>query len=158
MPQARIFWGKICEESIEEYWSKGTVSYTALNCARLLGFSKIILVGQDLAYIEGQCYSKDSAYKDLKCGINPENGRWEIMADDMEKFANAISSSNNANVRLATAKRRLKNLNNSLYLVKGIQGDMIPTESVYAAFVEPLQEYVAHFNDREYINTSLVGV
>ena len=44
-------WAEICGEDIEEYWSKGTVSYTALNCARLLGCSKIILVGQDLAAI-----------------------------------------------------------------------------------------------------------
>ena len=34
---------------------------------------------------------------------------------------------------------------------------MIPTESVYAAFVKPLSEFALHFNDRTYINTSLVG-
>ncbi len=151
------FWAKICEEDIEEYWSKGTVSYTALNCARLLGCSKIILVGQDLAYIEGQCYSKDSAYKDLVCGINPENGHWEIMAKDFEKFALAISPLEDPEKRAQVAKRRLKNLNASLYLVKGINGDMLPTESVYSAFITPLQEYVENFNDRIYINTSLVG-
>lgn len=150
-------WAEISGLEIDEYWSKGTVSYTALNCARLLGCSKIILVGQDLAYIEGQCYSKDSAYKDLICGVNPENGRWEIMAKDFEKFANAISPLENPEDRAAVAQRRLKNLNASLYLVRGIKGDMLPTESVYAAFVSPLVEYAEHFNDREYINTSLVG-
>jgi len=152
-----LFWGDLIGESVEEYWSKGTVSYTALNCARLLGCSKIVLVGQDLAYIEGQCYSKDSAYKDLVCGINPENNLWEIMAKDMDKFANAISVSEDPEKRLAVAKQRLKNLNASLHVVKGINGEMIPTESVYAAFVQPLQEYVKHFDDRKYINTSLVG-
>ena len=34
---------------------------------------------------------------------------------------------------------------------------MIPTESVYAAFISPLREFAQNFNDREYINTSLVG-
>ena len=34
---------------------------------------------------------------------------------------------------------------------------MLPTESVYAAFVGPLQEFTKQFNDRTYINTSLVG-
>lgn len=150
-------WSEITGENIEEYWSKGTVSYTALNSARLLGCSKIILVGQDLAYIEGQCYSKDSAYKDLVCGVNPEIGRWEIMAKDFEKFADAISNNADKEKRKTAAQRRLKNLNASLYLVKGISGDMIPTESVYAAFVKPLEEYAEHFNDRTYINTSLVG-
>lgn len=151
------FWAEICDENIEEYWSKGTVSYTALNSARLLGFSKIILVGQDLAYIEGQCYSKDSAYKDLCCGFNKESGKWEIYAKDFDKFAQAISSSTNPTQRENTAKNRLKNLNASLHYVKGINGDDIPTESVYATFVKPLEEYIEHFNDRRYVNTSLVG-
>lgn len=151
------FWAGICGENIEEYISKGTVSYTVLNSARILGCSKIILVGQDLAYIGGQCYSKDSAYKDLVCALNPETKRWEIMAQDFDAFSNAISNSPNPEVRKQTALRRLQNLNNSLHFVKGITGEMIPTESVYAAFVSPLQEFAQTFNDRIYINTSLVG-
>lgn len=151
------FWAEICGENIEEYFSKGTVSYTALNSARILGCSKIILVGQDLAYIDGQCYSKDSAYKDLVCAKNPETDRWEIQARDFDAFANALSNSPDIEKRRAAAKRRLENLNNSLYFVKGITGEMIPTESVYAAFVTPLVEFAAKFSDRKYINTSLVG-
>ena len=150
-------WAEICGEEIDEYWTKGTVSYTALNSARILGFSKIILVGQDLAYIGGQCYSKDSAYKDLSCEYNKDSNRWEITAKDFEKFASAISPSDNPEERADTAKRRLLKLNNSLFYVKGIDGTMLPTESVYAAFVAPLSEFALHFNDRKYINTSLVG-
>lgn len=152
-----LFWSKICDENIEEYWSKGTVSYTALNSARLLGCSKLILVGQDLAYIGGQCYSKDSAYKDLVCSFNSEKNKWEITARDFEAFSNAISTDPDINVRNETANRRLYRLNNSLYYVKGIKGDMVPTESVYAVFIKPLSEFAEHFNDREYINTSLEG-
>ena len=151
------FWAEVIQEDIEEYWSKGTVSYTALNSARLLGCSKIILVGQDLAYIEGQCYSKDSVYKDLVCEYNEESKKWEIVAKDFEKFASMITASDEFEIREKGAKERLKNLNASLYYVKGINGDMIPTESVYATFVKPLQEYAEFFNDRKYINTSLVG-
>lgn len=151
------FWANICDENDEEYLSKGTVSYTALNCARLLGCSKIILVGQDLAYIEGQCYSKDSAYKDLSCEYNKETQKWEITAKDFEKFSLAISASQDPEVRSKVAQARLNNLNKSLYYVKGINGDMIPTESVYATFIKPLEEYVERFNDCKYINTSLVG-
>ena len=151
------FWGEIIEENIKEYLSKGTVSYTALNCARILGCSKIILVGQDLAYISGQCYSKDSAYKDLICEFNNETNKWEIKAKDFEKFAQAISVSPNPTIREKVAKRRLHNLNSSLYYVKGINGEMIPTESVYATFVRPLHDFTQQYNDREYINTSLVG-
>lgn len=151
------FWAEVCGENIEEYWSKGTVSYTALNSARLLGCSKIILVGQDLAYIEGQCYSKESAYKDLRCEFDKNTKQWQIVAKDFESFARAISPSDNPDERAEVANRRLSNLNSSLYYVKGIQGYDIPTESVYAAFVRPLSQYVEHFNDRRYINTSLVG-
>lgn len=151
------FWAEVSEIDTKEYSSKGTVSYTALNSARILGFSKIILVGQDLAYIEGQCYSKDSIYKDLSCEFNKEENKWEITAKDFEKFSNAISASKDIEVREKAAKRRLENLNNSLYYVKGINGDMIPTESVYATFIRPLQEFTEQFNDRKYINTSLVG-
>lgn len=150
-------WAEICGENIEEYWSKGTVSYTAMNCARILGCSKIVLVGQDLAYIGGQCYSKDSVYKDLSCEYNSEKNKWEITAKDFDKFAAAISPSSDKQTQNVTAKSRLERLNNALYYVKGIQGDMLPTESVYAAFVGPLSEFAQHFNDRKYINTSLVG-
>jgi len=151
------FWANICGENIEEYWSKGTVSYTAINSARILGCSKIILVGQDLAYIEGQCYSKDSAYKDLVCQYNSENNKWEITAKDFNSFASAISSSSDEETRISTAKRRLERLNGALYYVKGINGDMIPTESVYAEFIKPLSEFALHFNNVKFINTSLVG-
>ncbi len=110
-----------------------------------------------MAYIEGQCYSKDSAYKDLVCAKNPDSGNWEITAKDFEAFANALSNSPDLEKRKQAAQRRLTNLNNSLHFVKGITGEMIPTEAVYAAFVAPLQEFAHKFNDRKYINTSLVG-
>ena len=152
-----FFWKDIAGINIEEYWSKGTVSYAALNCARILGCSRIVLVGQDLAYIEGQCYSKESAYKDLVCSFNKESNKWEITAKDFDNFCASLSNSPDSEARIKTAKKRLQDLNNSLYYVKGIRGDMIPTESVYAAFIRPLKEFAEHFNDREYINTSLLG-
>lgn len=151
------FWSRIINEKTDEYLSKGTVSYTALNIARILGCSKIVMVGQDLAYIEGQCYSKDSAYKDLECRFNKENNKWEITAKDFDNFVESLSNYPNEETRIKAAKTRLKNLNNSLYYVKSIKGEQIPTESVYAAFIKPLSEFAQKFNDREFINTSLVG-
>lgn len=152
-----VLWSQLCGEDISEYSSKGTVSYTALNSARILGCSKIILVGQDLAYTEGQCYSKDSVYKDLVCKFNKENDKWEITAENFEEFASAISPSEDKDVQKSTALRRLERLNNSLYYVKGIKGDMIPTESVYSAFIKPLSEFTERYKGVEYINTSLTG-
>ena len=151
------FWSKLSGIDISEYFSKGTVSYTALNVARILGCSKIVMVGQDLAYLEGQCYSKDSAYKDLICKYNETMKRWEIVAKDFDNFRDSLSNYNDIELRTKVANNRLINLNNSLYYVKGIKGDMIPTESVYAAFIPPLTEFTQKYNDREYINTSLLG-
>lgn len=151
------FWSKIADLDISEYFSKGTVSYTALNVARILGCSKIVLVGQDLAYLEGQCYSKDSAYKDLVCKYNENLKRWEITANDFNSFRDSLSNYPDIEIRTKIANNRLINLNNSLYYVKGINGDMIPTESVYAAFIPPLTEFTQKYSDREYINTSLLG-
>ena len=151
------WWSKLANIDIEEYSSKGTVSYTALNCARILGCSRIIIVGQDLAYVEGQCYSKDSAYKDLVCQYNNETKKWEITAKDFANFCNSLSNSQNKEVRIKTAQKRLENLNASLYYVKGINGDMIPTESVYATFIKPLTEFTEIYNDRKYINASMIG-
>ena len=151
------FWRGVAELDTSEYWSKGTVSYAALNCARILGCSKLVLVGQDLAYVEGQCYSKDSAYKDLECRFNKETKKWEITAKDFDNFCASLSNTENKEMQIQAAKRRLSNLNSALYYVRGIRGDMIPTESVYAAFIKPLKEFTENFPDREYINTSLVG-
>ena len=151
------WWSKLANIDTSEYSSKGTVSYTALNCARLLGCSKIIIVGQDLAYVDGQCYSKDSAYKDLECRFNKETQKWEIVAKDFESFCNSLSNSANEETRIKTAKKRLEDLNASLYYVRGINGDMIPTESVYATFIKPLTEFTKLYNDRKYINASMIG-
>lgn len=150
-------WSKIIDEDTSEYISKGTVSYTALNIARILGCSDIIMVGQDLAYIEGQCYSKDSAYKDLECRFNKDTNKWEITAKDFDRFVASLSNYKDKEKQIEAAKRRLKNLNSSLYYVKSIKGEQIPTESVYAAFIKPLTEFTKLFNDRKYINSSLVG-
>lgn len=150
-------WSKIAGVNSDEYITKGTVSYMALNCARILGCKKLILVGQDLAYLEGQCYSKDSAYKDLECRFNKELNCWEIVARNFEDFCASFANVKETEKAKEIALKRLKDLNNSLYFVKGIKGDMVPTESVYAAFIKPLTEYTKMFNDRIYINTSMVG-
>lgn len=150
-------WSNIANIKINEYISKGTVSYMALNCARILGCKKLVLVGQDLAYLEGQCYSKDSAYKDLECRFNKNLNKWEIVARNFDEFCASLANVNDYEKAKEVALKRLANLNNSLYLVKGINGDMIPTESVYAAFIRPLTEYTKMFDDRIYINTSMVG-
>lgn len=141
----------------DDYFTMGTVSFTALNTAVKLGFSKIILVGQDLAYIDGQCYSKDSAYEDLVCKYNPETNKYEITALDFEKFAKTLSASKSEETRIKVAKQRLVNLNSVLYSVKSVDGKIVPTEAGYASFIQHFENYAKTLEGIELINTSMKG-
>lgn len=156
MPSSQYF-ADIANISTEGYLAQGTVSYMALNTAVKMGFSKIILVGQDLAYIENQCYSKDSNYEDLICEYNPNTDKYEIKAKDFNKFAESLTSYNTEEARIDAAKRRLNTLNSSLYMVKAINGKMIPTEAGYASFITHFAEYAKKISNTELINTSLKG-
>ena len=66
------YWASVTGVDISPYIVHGTVSYSALASAKMLGFSRLILVGQDLAYLNNQCYSKNSAYGDLTFEIDHE--------------------------------------------------------------------------------------
>ena len=156
MPSSQYF-ADIAELSTEGYLAQGTVSYMALNTAVKMGFSKIILVGQDLAYIDGQCYSKDSAYDGLSCKFNSELNKYEIVPNDLIKYADSICSYKTQEDRVAAAKRRLTILNSSLYMVKSIDGKMLPTESGYASFIAHFISYAKQLTDIKLINTSLKG-
>lgn len=151
------YWGKISNTNTEGYGTQGTVSYMALNTAIKMGCSKIILVGQDLAYIEGQCYSKDSAYSELECVYNEQLQKYEIVPKDFEKYRDSLSASDDVDERTKIATERLKILNKSLYSVKSINGAMIPTEAGYAAFIQQFSDYAKSLNDIKLINTSLKG-
>ena len=151
------YWGKISNTNTEGYGTQGTVSYMALNTAIKMGCSKIILVGQDLAYIEGQCYSKDSAYSELECVYNEQLQKYEIVPKDFEKYRDSLSASDDVGERTKVATERLKILNKSLYSVKSINGAMIPTEAGYAAFIQQFSDYAKSLNNIKLINTSLKG-
>ena len=86
---------------------------------------------------------------------NAEQNENHIEEQHEEK--NEEQQEENPEVRKQKAIERINNLNSSLYYVKGINGDMLPTESVYAAFIQPLSEFTQDYPDREYINTSMVG-
>lgn len=151
------YWGKMSGIDTEGYLTQGTVSYMALNTAIKMGCSKIILVGQDLAYIEGQCYSKDSAYSELECVYNEQLQKYAIIPKDFEKYRDSLSASDDVEIRTKVATERLKILNKSLYSVKSINGAMIPTEAGYAAFIKQFADYAKTLEGIELINTSMKG-
>lgn len=157
---ANVCWSKLTGVDISKYDARGTVSYEALYSAKILGFSKIILVGQDLAYVNNQCYSKDSAYSDLGYEFNPETKKFEIKIDNYEGYADSLMPINptwNRELLKGFTEKKVKNLNDTLYFVKGVTGEMLPSQGGYATFIENFRDFAYQNQDLELINSSMIG-
>ncbi len=157
---ANIWWSKITGVDISPYFAKGTVSYEALFSAKMLGFSKIILVGQDLAYVNNQCYSKDAAYSQLIYDVNPETKKVQIKINDYDKYIESLVPKDGVDPKndyKAFASHKITNLNETLYFVRGISGEMLPTQGGYATFIEHFKEFASKNIDLNLINSSMIG-
>lgn len=150
-------WSELSGYDSKEYVSKGTVSYCALNSARILGCAKIIVVGQDLAYLDGQVYSKDSVYKDLKITFDDALKKYKVSVDDIEEYGALLTPSTDKNKRIDVANKRLTLLNEKLTTTKSITGEYIPTEAVYTTFAANIGKYTKNYPNIEFINTSMRG-
>ena len=71
-------WVRDCLKINDELKTLGTVSYTAFMSAVMMGFDRIILCGQDLAYKDGKCYAKGSQFEDLECIFDKEENKFKI--------------------------------------------------------------------------------
>lgn len=154
------YWSNLTGIDISEYTVKGIVSYSALASAKMLGFSKLILVGQDLAYLNNQCYCSNSAYSDLVLAVNPETNKLELKVKDRRRFIKAFASANPKTSQRQVevlADAVVRDTMNSLCLVKGINGEMLPTNKGYATFVEFFSEFAYNNNTLDLINTSMAG-
>ncbi len=154
LPPNKI-WADIAGLETKEYNSRGTVSYCALNSARILGCDTIILVGQDLGYLDNRLYSKDSAYGDLKLVFNETTKNYEVIAENMQRFAEAMST--NKEKQMMYAKQRLAQYNGKITTIKSISGDLIPTDVVYTTFAANISKFPKLYPGRKYINTSMKG-
>ncbi len=158
---ANLWYAGIINEDIELYETKGTVSYNALNCAKILGCNPIILLGQDLAYTDGKCYSDDSAYSSLKCKLNPLTNKAEIIPDNYEEYRHSIFGDKHPyteDEQNKYIKHKLKVLNSSLAFVEGQNNDILPTEQGYAMFIEYFKDFAKRNNSQiNLINASVGG-
>ena len=150
-------WAEVTKFDNTNYASRGTVSFAALNSAVNMGFNNVILVGQDLAYIDNNCYAKGSVYEDLVCELNPNTKMYEIKAKDFDKFANVLSPSPEKKDKIRCAKERLENLNSTIHTVIGIDGSLIATSAAYAAFIYHFSDYARSLKNIKLINTSMKG-
>lgn len=160
--------GGIIGDNPRQYETKGTVSYNALASAKLLGCDPIILIGQDLAYSDGYCYAKGSAYENLQCVKNAQTNKYEVIVTNKEAYLAQVFDKNHANVSNEDAKERflawkLKELNEKMAFVKGQdslgqEGEMIPTEPSYALFVSAFEAFAHKYNKEiRLINSSIGG-
>lgn len=154
------YWSILTGIDVNDYSSAGTVSYEALLSAKMLGFKKLILVGQDLAYVNNQCYSKDGSYSDMVYEMDPKTGKPKFKIQDMDKYLESCSSVDSefskADVK-NFADDKLKIYNDTTCFIKGITGEMVPTLSAYAMFVNFFKEFAYLNPDLELINTSMIG-
>ena len=133
----------VLEINISNNKTIGTVSYLALSSAKTMGFKKIILCGQDLAFKDGKCYAKGSAYEDLECILNPDTNKYEIIARDYESYKHKLLSKKYIEGKYADyyTKNYIKKLNSTIYTVKGQNGQILPTQACYAIFIKHFENF-----------------
>ncbi len=130
-------WIRDCLKINDELKTLGTVSYTALMSAYIMGFERIILCGQDLAYKDGQCYAKGSQFEDLECIFDETEQKYKIIAPDFEKYTSSFKTERNTQeTAKEIAKNNLEFLNKNIYTVKSQEGKNIPTQTGYALFID----------------------
>ena len=130
-------WVLDCLKMQSNLQTVGTVSYMALVSAFLMGFEKIVVIGQDLAYKDGNCYAKGSHYENLRCVFKKELNKYVIEPDNIEKFEKAVTpSSTDSKIIKLNAQKYLKFLNDNIATIKAQNGSLIPTQTGYAIFVD----------------------
>lgn len=158
---ANNIWTSFANIDNRPYISNGTVSYTAVYSAMLLGCKKIVLVGQDLAFCGGKCYS-NGTNRGLIYKENSTTGKIEVVVADGQKEKIKEALYGKANFTDDEKERYLQkyvdNINSKLYYVEGIKGNKLPTTVDYASFISQFEEFATKFgNFIELYNTSLEG-
>lgn len=156
------YWIKKLANSKKNLKTLGTVSYTALNSALLMGFNKIVMCGQDLAYKNGECYAKGSQFEHIKCVFDEEQKKYVIKISDIQKHLDLIcNEKSNRAFEQAALTYYIKLLNENLYTVKGQDGSMLPTQTGYALFIDYFADFAleAKENNKDLIliNSSTGG-
>ncbi len=130
-------WIRDCLKINDELKTLGTVSYTAFMSAYIMGFERIVICGQDLAYKDGRCYAKGSQFEDLECIFDENEKKFKIVAPNFEKYASSFKTERNTQEKAnIIAKNNLEFLNKNIYTVKSQNGENIPTQTGYALFID----------------------
>lgn len=146
---ANLIYNRVFGVSNDKFETKGTVAYNALFAAKVMGCSPIILVGQDLAYVDGCCYSAKSPLSDIKCRKNGVN--WEVYVENRERLKENLyglrKDFGNAKYDLAI-DRKIAGLNDQLMSVKSVDGNDVPTSNVFALFAEYYRQFAEKYSSQ----------
>lgn len=117
--------GIVLDAQIEKYEEAGTVSLSSFYAAKILGCDKIIFIGQDLAYTDNKCYSKDSVYGNYKLDDSKT-----VATENMEEVKNILK------IDETTVNKHLDMLSKELIEVKGQNGKMVVTRPDMLLFIK----------------------
>ncbi len=155
-------WFRDCFNIKEDLKTYGSVSSTAFYSALLMGFEKIIMLGQDLAYSDGKCYAKGAQFEELECIFDEVEKKYKIVAKDFEKFVKKIKIDRITDEQaLLWANEHIKNLNDNIHTVLSQENKPLPTQYGYAFFIDVFSKMAIEtkekYPDIELINSSTGG-
>lgn len=145
--------------NLKDYENKGTVSYCALYSAYMMGFNPIIILGQDLAFTDGKCYSSASAYGDmLECIFDSELNKFRLKVTSIDQAFFYIGSKYDKQYE-ENPDRLLNSLPFKVVTVPGQNGEFMPTEVNYASFIKYFEEFAHEMSvsNLKLINSSIGG-
>lgn len=129
-----------CLKLDDEIYSFGTVSYTALESAYIMGFDRIILVGQNLAYDGARCYSTDCHIVDVECIYDEKEKKYKIVADEEKYMNSGIAKKFGQEAAKIVLKTHLENMNKNICTVKSQEGIDILSKTDYAIFIKCFED------------------
>lgn len=155
---SRWYMDKTGKEQVD-FETKGTVSYHALYSAMYLGCNPIILLGQDLAYSDGNCYAKGSAFEDLQCIFDEETQKYKIYPKDFDKYRDAYYASVawDTETKTQMLNKKLEIFNADVVTVDGQNDEKMPTSNVYALFIEYIKDFGQRYKNKKTLINSSVG-
>ncbi|EKE02454.1 MAG: protein of unknown function DUF115 [uncultured bacterium] len=145
---------------IQDYKNKGTVSMCALFSAMIMGCNPIIVIGQDLAYTDGKCYSNGSPLHNLECSKNEKTGKYEIQTPDDTELLKILDPEGKSKPEdiIKSAKSRFDEITENLYQVKGQNEEMLWTDPGYAMFIRYFENTASEFKKQiQFINSTEGG-
>jgi hypothetical protein len=119
------------EEDIFGYSHQGTVSISCLVLLRLLGCNPIYILGQDLAFPDGQMYAKDSIYRGAKLEVDSHGKRQIAWGEDVLATLRGCEGIYESEEQF---QRRNRAIAQTLVEVKGWEGETLWAPADYAAY------------------------